>query len=460
MTLTRAARAAAAAAAAQSAGGSSQGVDDCNTQARDPPKRSSSDRGRSNRRSTRSNSNNGKDALQAVRSNSDTSEEDSSANRKPSCTSTSLTEDANDGSNAIDARDDHSSRGGSVNVSEKEISSTASSNSKANSRKESPQAAGIAMPRVSLSLLRHRHSSVPTGPTKQREEANGSVPAAFRRLSLGNEAPKPLLKPISGVSGHKPDGTATEQKPYLDTTAAPGVVTLCALEPAEASGTSSCKDRSSRSKCTAPVWRDDEPPIRDANKIIAAVAAGAEPPRATDVALQHWARRGHLLPSPDVEELRKEERERKKEKEKKVLSKWFGMPLTEISPQLLRELRVLQLRGHAGSKTFGAKTKGSLVPIQKEKRKDGAPPTHTAYLQVARVVGGGLRGVGAGQESQAAGTSNKGPGRRGGASSLLSSMLNDPEVHQWTKRKYRELQERNNNRHSATWRGHKKKKKN
>lgn len=456
MTLTRAARAAAAAAAAGSAHDSSQSVDDCHTQDMDGAKRPSSDRGRSNRGSTRGSSHNGRDTPQSISSNSDSSQDNSSTNMNPSC-SANLMEVVHNGSNTIEDRGDLGRRDRSSNVSERQISSTASSNSKVNSKKESPKAAAIAVPRVSLSLLRHRHPSIPTDPTKQREEAKGSIPAAFRRLTLGSEAPKPLLKPISGISGAKPDGTATQEKTFLDTTAAPGVVTLRALKPA---GTLSCNSSSRSSKCKAPAWKDEGPPIRDASKIIAAVAAGEEPPRATDAALQHWSRRDHLLSVTDVQELRKEERERKKEKEKKALTKWFGMPLTEISPQMLRELRVLQLRGHAGSKTFGAKTKGSLVPIQKEKKKDGGPPTHTAYLQVARVVDGGLRGVGGGQESQAAGTSNKGPGRRGGASSLLYSMLNDPEVHRWTKRKYRELQERNNNRHSASWRGRNKKKKN
>lgn len=270
------------------------------------------------------------------------------------------------------------------------------------------------------------------------------MPAVFSRLSLGSKTPEPLLRPLRKAAGG--EGPSAERT-FLDTTGAPGVVTLRPLEPAE--GPTPFRSQSINSMSLGRTEKESS--LRDGRKIAEAVAAGEGPPKVTDAVLQQGPLRGAPLPAPDLQVLRKAEREQKRDKEKKQLSGWFGMPLVEISPHLLRELRVLQLRGHADAKTFGAKTKGALVPIHKEKRKDGGPPTHTAYLQVARVVNGGLRGVGGGAESQAAGTANKGPGRRGGPTSLLHSLLNDPEVHRWTKRKYREIQHRNNNKHSAGW---------
>lgn len=441
MALTRAARAAAAAAAAFGPPESAEGA---STQVKAPLTRSTRGRGRSS------------------------STQKYVAGRQPACKDTNKTTSEDENSNTGCSKSrirsetmsevpssinivDHSNTCTKSNTSNTSASETNGSSS--STTHESVSTAAV--PRVTLSLLRQRPRPPVPAPS-QAAEGNGAkqaIPAAFSRLSLEPHNLEPLLRPVQ--EGPFRRSQKGGERAFLDTTAAPGVVTLRPVEPVR-SLLASCSSSSS-SKPAALGWGANAKPVRDGKKVMNAVAAGEAPPRATDAALRQGSCQGPSAVSSCVEDIRKEERQQRKEKEKQQLSKWFSMPLTELSPQLLRELRVLQLRGHASAKVFGNKTKGPLVPMQRQKNKVGTP-THTAYLQVATVVNGGLRGVGGGLESQAAGTANKGAGRRGGPSSLLHSMLNDPEVHSWTKRKYREIQQINSNRHSHHWSGKNKKK--
>ncbi|KAL8453300.1 hypothetical protein Emed_000934 [Eimeria media] len=400
----------------------------------DPCENSSSSKGDDSGNSNSSGSNSVSTAQNASSSSSNSSskiESISSSNNINTSSSTSNSSDTNTSS-----------------------SSSSSSNTNTISTSSSSSSRKLRLPRVSLSLL-HQTS-------KPQQD-----PSVFKGLSLGPQTLRPHLEPI------QEGGPPTEnQRPFLDMTAAPGVVTLRPLKPAQdtsnsssSSSYNSSSSSSGKSKSSGVAlvgWNEEgEKRTLNQNKVAAAVAAGGGAPRVTDMLLREGPLGGVCLPFTDKEELRKRERKQRQQEEKKTLSKWFNMPLSEVSPHLLRELRVLQLRGHASSKAFGARSRGPLVPLQTEKRKDGGPPTHAAYLQVARVVGGGLKGVGEGKESQAAGAVNRGPGRRGGASSsLLHSLLNDPEVDRWTKRKYKEIQQKHTNRHSPNFQGkHKKMKK-
>ncbi|OEH75133.1 hypothetical protein cyc_00883 [Cyclospora cayetanensis] len=297
---------------------------------------------------------------------------------------------------------------------------TESNKSSGTSSKGPFQPSMSVMPRVSLGLLRAAVRPSPKtsfldvsarAASSSEETSTGNsgggdiaIPTAFSRLSLGSHTPQPLLRPLRKLASG--DRGAAD---FLDTTTAPGIVRLCPLEPTNAA----------LLPAAMPSGKCGKSAERNRSEVAARVAAGCSPP---------------------------------------LMTQWFGMPLKDLSPQLVRELRVLQLRGHASAKVFGGKSRASFLPLQKHKSKEGGPPLHSAYLQVARVVGGGLRGVGGGAESQAAGTFNKGAGRRGHASSLLHELLKDPEVNSWTKRKYREIQEKNNSRHSAGWTGKRKKK--
>ncbi|CDJ69980.1 hypothetical protein, conserved [Eimeria necatrix] len=309
----------------------------------------------------------------------------------------------------------------------------------------------LATPRISLSLLHstslpkassYSPPQVPLSVQGADEQKSGSLaqpaetvgnslPPAFSHLSLGRQAPTPLLKPLN-----KPSGPSVEDRVFLDTTAAPGVVSLQPVEPAR-----ECVPLSSSSNTL------NVPGERDDRKVAEAVAAGGLPLSMASVAMQQKRPVSDAsLICTDISVLQKAEKERRRVAEKQQLRQWFNMPLTEVSPQMQRELKALQLWAHANSKTFSGRNREPVVPMVKQKGNSSGFPIHAAYMGVARVVGGGLRGVGGGLESQAAGTANKGPRGRGGASSVLQEMLRDPNVAKWTRKKCREIRQNNANR--------------
>ncbi|CDJ41088.1 hypothetical protein, conserved [Eimeria tenella] len=309
----------------------------------------------------------------------------------------------------------------------------------------------LATPRISLSFLHstsllkassHSPPPVPISAQGANEQKSSSsaqpaetvgnpLPPAFSHLSLGRQAPTPLLKPLN-----TPSGPLADDRVFLDTTAAPGVVSLQPLEPTRA-----CVLLSSSNKTL------NVPGERDERKVAEAVAAGGLPLSMASVAMQQKRPvSGASLICTDISVLQKAEKERRRVAEKQQLRQWFNMPLTEISPQMQRELKALQLWAHANSKTFSGRNREPVVPVVKQKGNSSGFPIHAAYMAVARVVGGGLRGVGGGLESQAAGTANKGPRGRGGASSVLQEMLSDPNVAKWTRKKCREIRQNNANR--------------
>ncbi|KAF8822430.1 Fcf2 pre-rRna processing protein [Cardiosporidium cionae] len=105
------------------------------------------------------------------------------------------------------------------------------------------------------------------------------------------------------------------------------------------------------------------------------------------------------------------------------LEKWYSLPQQKHTPEVIRELRALKLRGYT-------------LPGKFYKRNDlKTLPTHFHF---ARCVEGHLRPVGEGKESQAAGTTNY---RRKNGHSLLQQFLKDDNVKQFTGKRYREIQQ-------------------
>ncbi|KAL8434514.1 hypothetical protein Efla_000030 [Eimeria flavescens] len=400
------------------------------------------------------------------RSRSSSNKAASSSRNEDDSSSSSNTNDGSSSSNSSTA----SCLAGESSLSSTSTSSNSSSSSNSNSSNSSSGSGS--MPRVSLSLLRRRPPSASADSCSDEQQQNQQqqqqqqqqvrLPAVFRGLSL---APQPLTSLFNPLEGGPPSSQTDQRRrpAFLDLTAAPGVVKVQPLTAAPATINTTSTTTSSGGLSRVGWGEGGASLLRDERKVAAAVAAGTGPPRVSDLLLEGGPRGNLLLPSVEPAELSKTEKKEKKAAQKKKLEKWFDMPLKEVSPQLLRELRLLQLRGHLTSKSFGGRSRGPLVPLQRVNRKDGGPPTHAAYIQEARIVGGGLRAVGSGSESQAAGTANRGPGRRGAGprgGSLLHALLNDPEVNRWTKRKYREIQQNNKQGHSSSWapRGNKQKK--
>ncbi|CEM06432.1 unnamed protein product [Vitrella brassicaformis CCMP3155] len=131
------------------------------------------------------------------------------------------------------------------------------------------------------------------------------------------------------------------------------------------------------------------------------------------------------LQAAPLDSTKERQKQRKKEQADK-LDQWFGLPKQELTPEVKNELLALRLRGVADPKRF---YKG-----QDSKKL----PTH---FHIAKVVEGGMPGVGGGRESIARGALSRRRNRRGGES-LLSDLLKSAEVDKWSKRKYGELQQR------------------
>ncbi|KAF8822561.1 Fcf2 pre-rRna processing protein [Cardiosporidium cionae] len=105
------------------------------------------------------------------------------------------------------------------------------------------------------------------------------------------------------------------------------------------------------------------------------------------------------------------------------LEKWYNLPHQKHTPEVLRDLRALKLRGFS-------------LPGKFYKRNDlKTLPTHFHF---ARAVEGHLQPVGEGKESQAVGTTNY---RRKHGQSLLQEFLKDENVKRFTGKRYREIQQ-------------------
>lgn len=299
----------------------------------------------------------------------------------------------------------------------------------------------IFVPRVTLSLLRIPPFGDGSAKAVSAAESSKGKKLASRILSLGRHLPaEPLLRVAktedASDSEQKRSRRGAERTPKpCDMTSAPGVVSLRQVEVVQKAR---LKTRRFKDAALEAVARDSSAAEKEAGD-------EREPPRVTDALSGGRGSSGNPLfaPSVDASVLSKEDCRRRRIAQQEKLEKWFGMPATELSPQLLRELQVMQLQRHTDGKNF---TRSGQLDFLKSKTKGAGKKAtgdgvFSAHLQVARVVDGGLRAVGEGKESQALGCFNKGSRRRGGSGSLLQSFLDSPEVARWTKKKFLEIQE-------------------
>ena len=99
-------------------------------------------------------------------------------------------------------------------------------------------------------------------------------------------------------------------------------------------------------------------------------------------------------------------------------SKWFEIPKVSITPEIKSEITALRLKAFMDPKKFYKSSDMKKIPER---------------FHMGVMVEGGLRAVGGGQESQAAGTSNR-SGAKG--KSLLQEALGDEGVQAWTKKRF------------------------
>lgn len=106
------------------------------------------------------------------------------------------------------------------------------------------------------------------------------------------------------------------------------------------------------------------------------------------------------------------------QKAKETAVKWHDIAKAELTPEVKAELTALRLKAFMDPKKF---YKSSDLKKTPERFHFGV------------VVDGGLRAVGGGQESQAAGTSNRNSAK---GKSLLQEALGDEAVQAWTKKRF------------------------
>ena len=98
--------------------------------------------------------------------------------------------------------------------------------------------------------------------------------------------------------------------------------------------------------------------------------------------------------------------------------KWFEIPKAQITPEIKSEVTALRLKAYMDPKKFYKSSDLKKIPER---------------FHFGVVVEGGLKAVGGGQESQAAGTVNR-TGPKG--KSLLQEALGDDGVQAWTKKRF------------------------
>ncbi|PHJ19417.1 fcf2 pre-rrna processing protein [Cystoisospora suis] len=159
--------------------------------------------------------------------------------------------------------------------------------------------------------------------------------------------------------------------------------------------------------------------------------------------------------SPNASILSKQERSLRQEAKASSLSRWYEIPAYDLSPHLRRELKLLELRGHIHPKAFHKE--GLKISVQERKKKtslkaDKDYTQHTAYLHVCTVKQNGMKvreGAWESQGDQASSSFSLSSSRSGQnrkknkkSVSLLTSLLNDEGVAQWTRKKVRDLKGR------------------
>lgn len=159
--------------------------------------------------------------------------------------------------------------------------------------------------------------------------------------------------------------------------------------------------------------------------------------------------RGHefAAPSPDTEQRevrgvaprladdrKLRMKEAKKAKEER-LEKWFGLRKREHTPEVVKELMAIKLRGAADPKRFYKASDGKELP---------------KYFTFATEVGGGMAAAG---EKSTHGEVKAHSGR-----SLLSNLMADDKVQEYTRKRHREVTVRSiASKHSGHGRGPKRK---
>lgn len=142
-------------------------------------------------------------------------------------------------------------------------------------------------------------------------------------------------------------------------------------------------------------------------------SAGCEADVPASTLLAREVRGAPVRPSDDTKLRKKEAKARREER----LEGWFGLPKQKMTPELVNELRAIQLRGSFDPKRFYKANDSKKLPT---------------HFVMATEVGGGMAPAG----EQATHTKRKGQ-------SFLDSILKDQRAQEWMERKTGEVIARN-----------------
>ncbi|XP_076275502.1 deoxynucleotidyltransferase terminal-interacting protein 2 [Rhynchophorus ferrugineus] len=126
------------------------------------------------------------------------------------------------------------------------------------------------------------------------------------------------------------------------------------------------------------------------------------------------------------------QKEKKKEKEKTKGKKWYGMPRTEMTEELQRDLEVLQMRSVLDPKHFYKKNDLQVLP---------------KYFQIGVVMDSPLDYY------------NSRLTKKERKNTLVDELLADAEFQKYNKHKYKEIMEEKQKTHYKAWKKAKKNKK-
>lgn len=132
----------------------------------------------------------------------------------------------------------------------------------------------------------------------------------------------------------------------------------------------------------------------------------------------------HAVPAPIVSK-RKLQKERREERAKTKGKKWFGMPATEITEEVKRDLEILQMRSILDPKHFYKKNDTKVLP---------------KYFQVGKVMDSPLDFY------------NNRLTKKERKKTLVDELLADAEFQKYNKRKYKEIIEEKQKTHYKAWR--------
>ncbi|KAL1492076.1 hypothetical protein ABEB36_012571 [Hypothenemus hampei] len=117
--------------------------------------------------------------------------------------------------------------------------------------------------------------------------------------------------------------------------------------------------------------------------------------------------------------------ERKKEREKTKGKNWFGLPATEMTEEVKRDLEIIQMRSVLDPKHFYKKNDLKVLP---------------KYFQVGKVLDSPLEFY-----------SNR-LTKKERKKTLVDELLADAEFQKYNKRKYKEIMEEKQKTHYKSWR--------